>query len=115
VAFIIITLFLLSSVQKILDYVMFFDSIGMSLAVGSVFVLRHRAKKNGEPAGIYKMFAYPLLPVLFILVYMGVNVSVMINNPDTAMIGFIMLMSGWPLYYIIRFILKGKGMEQSNK
>jgi basic amino acid/polyamine antiporter, APA family len=111
VAFIIITLFLLSSVQKILDYVMFFDSIGMSLAVGSVFVLRHRAKKNGEPAGIYKMFAYPVLPVLFILVYMGINISVMINNPATALIGFIMLMSGWPLYYIIRYIIKGKAID----
>ncbi len=111
VAFIILTLFLLSSVQKILDYVMFFDSIGMSLAVGAVFVLRHRAKKNGEPAGIYKMFAYPLLPILFILVYMGVNVSVMINNPSTAMIGFIMLMSGWPLYYIVRLLIKGKSHD----
>jgi basic amino acid/polyamine antiporter, APA family len=113
VTFIIITLFLLSSVQKILDYVMFFDSIGMSLAVGSVFVLRHRAKKNGEPPGIYKMFAYPLLPILFILVYMSVNVSVMINNPATAMIGSIMLMSGWPLYYVIRHIIKGKKPDQS--
>lgn len=112
VAFIIVTLFLLSSVQKILDYVMFFDSIGMSLAVGSVFVLRHRAKKTGEPADIYKMFGYPVLPILFILVYMGVNVSVLINNPATAMTGFIMVLSGWPLYYLMRLLIKGKITSQ---
>jgi hypothetical protein len=51
------------------------------------------------------------LPVLFILVYMGINISVMINNPATALIGFIMLMSGWPLYYIIRYIIKGKAID----
>lgn len=108
VTFIIITLFLLSSVQKILGYVMLFDSIGMSLAVGSVFVLRHRAKKYGEPAGIYKMFGYPLLPIMFILVYMGVSVSVFVSNPFTAMVGFIMILSGWPLYYMLRLLIKGK-------
>jgi APA family basic amino acid/polyamine antiporter len=114
VTFIIVTLFLLSSVQKILDYVMFFDSIGMSLAVGSVFVLRYRARKMGEPADIYKMIAYPLLPILFILVYMGVNISVLINNPSAARIGFIMVLSGWPLYYILRFMIKGRN-QKNNK
>lgn len=108
VTFIILTLFLLSSVQKILDYVMFFDSISLALAVGSIFVLRHRAKTQGEPKDIYKMFAYPLLPVLFILVYTAVNVSVLINNPSAALVGLILFLSGWPLYYGLRSLIKGR-------
>jgi basic amino acid/polyamine antiporter, APA family len=106
VAFIILTLFLLSSVQKILDYVMFFDSISLSMAVGSVFVLRYRAKRQGEPEGIYKMAGYPLLPILFIVVYTGVNVSVLIHNPSAATAGLILFLSGWPLYYLLRKLIK---------
>ena len=112
VAFIIITLFLLSSVQKILDYVMFFDSISLALAVGSVFVLRHRAKKQGEPADIYKMVGYPLLPILFILVYTGVNVSVLINNPSAALVGLVLFLSGLPLYYLLRKVIKGNTSKE---
>jgi APA family basic amino acid/polyamine antiporter len=108
VTFIILTLFLLSSVQKILDYVMFFDSISLILAVGSVFVLRHRAKKSGEPSDIYKMAGYPLLPILFILVYAGVNISVLINNPSAAGVGLILFLSGFPLFYLLRTVIKGK-------
>jgi APA family basic amino acid/polyamine antiporter len=106
VAFIILTLFLLSSVQKILDYVMFFDSISLSLAVASVFVLRYRAKRQGEPDGIYKMIGYPLLPILFIIVYTGVNVSVLIHNPSAATVGLVLFLSGGPLFYILRKLIK---------
>ena len=106
VAFIILTLFLLSSVQKILDYVMFFDSISLSLAVASVFVLRYRAKRQGEPDGIYKMIGYPLLPILFIIVYTGVNVSVLIHNPAAATAGLVLFLSGGPLFYILRKLIK---------
>lgn len=106
VAFIILTLFLLSSVQKILDYVMFFDSISLSLAVASIFVLRYRAKRQGEPDGIYKMIGYPLLPILFIIVYTGVNVSVLIHNPSAATAGLVLFLSGGPLFYILRKLIK---------
>jgi len=106
VAFIILTLFLLSSVQKILDYVMFFDSISLSLAVASVFVLRYRAKRQGEPDGIYKMIGYPLLPILFIIVYTGVNVSVLLHNPSAATVGLVLFLSGGPLFYILRKLIK---------
>jgi basic amino acid/polyamine antiporter, APA family len=110
ITFMILTLFLLSSVQKILDYVMFFDSISLSMAVATVFVLRHRAKKQGEPADIYKMIGYPVLPILFILVYTGVNVSVLVNNPSAAIIGLVLFLSGWPLFYVLRSLIKGKGI-----
>lgn len=108
VAFILLTLFLLSSVQKILDYVMFFDSIGMALAAASVFVLRHRAKASGEPTEIYKMAAYPLMPVVFIVVYLAINVSVWVNSLSTALVGLVMVMSGAPLFFILRTLISGK-------
>lgn len=107
-AFILLTLFFISSFQKILEHVMFFDSIGFMAAAASIFILRRRAAKEGEPKGIYKMKGYPLLPALFILVYLFVNISVFYANPTAALTGFILFVTGIPLYYLIKFVLNRK-------
>ncbi len=99
VAFMILTLFLTSSFSKVLNYVMFFDSIALASAAAALFVLRHRAKRNGEPEGIYKMRGYPWMPAIFIVIYMLVNVSVMVSNPQAAVIGLGLFISGLPLYW----------------
>lgn len=102
VAFIVLTLFIFTSFRKVLDYVMFFDSIALATAAASIFILRHRAKREGEQEGIYKMKLFPLVPVIFILVYTLVNVSVLWSNREAAGIGFILFVSGLPLYYGLR-------------
>ncbi len=102
VAFMIITLFLTSSFSKVLNYVMFFDSIALASAAAALFVLRQRAKKNGEPDGIYKMRGYPWMPAIFIVIYVLVNISVMVSNPQAAMIGMGLFISGLPLYWVLK-------------
>ncbi len=102
VAFIVLTLFIFTSFRKVLDYIMFFDSIALATAAASIFILRHRAKKQGEKEGIYRMRLYPFLPLIFILVYTLVNVSVMWSNQEAAGIGFLLFISGLPLYYGLR-------------
>jgi APA family basic amino acid/polyamine antiporter len=104
--FILITLFLSSSFQKILEYVMFFDSISLIAAASAIFVLRHRSKKSGEAKDIYKIFGYPFLPILYILIYAAVNISVMITNPNASFIGFVLFISGLPLFLLIRRLIK---------
>lgn len=99
VVFMIVTLFLTSSFSKVLNYVMFFDSISLASAAAALFVLRHRAKKNGDPEGIYKMRGYPWMPAIFIVIYSLVNVSVMVSNPQAATIGMVLFVSGLPLYW----------------
>lgn len=98
VAVIIITLFFSSSFIQVLNYVMFFDSISMITASAAIFVLRHRAKKAGDPEGIYKIPGYPWMPIIFIILYSLVNISVMISNPGASLIGIVLFISGWPLY-----------------
>jgi APA family basic amino acid/polyamine antiporter len=105
VAIMLITLFLTSSFTKVLNYVMFFDSIALASAAAALFVLRHRAKKEGEKPGIYKMRGYPWIPIIFIIVYMLVNVSVMVSNPQASMIGFALFISGLPLYLGLKKIV----------
>ena len=103
--FIILTLFFISSFQRILEYVMFFDSISLVTGAAAIFILRKRAARKGEKEGVFKMKGYPYLPALYILVYMAVNVSVMFANPHAALWGFILFISGLPLFYIIRKML----------
>lgn len=104
VAFMVITLFLTSSFSKVLNYVMFFDSIALITAAGSIFVLRYRSKKQGDSPGIYKIPFYPWLPVIFVITYGLVNTSILISNPAASLIGFVLFISGWPLFYALRRI-----------
>jgi APA family basic amino acid/polyamine antiporter len=106
VGFIVLTLFFSSSFTQVLQYVMFFDSISLVTASAAIFVLRYRAKKSGEPTDIYKMKGYPWMPAIFIIVYSLVNISVMISNPTGSLIGFILFLSGWPLYIMLKRIVK---------
>ena len=106
--FTIATLFFMSSFQKVLDYVMFMDSISLIAAASTIFVLRQRARRLGEPEGIYKLWGYPVLPALFVLVYVIVNVSVFRSNPETSLWGILLFATGWPLYYVIRRLI-GRG------
>ncbi|WP_342084306.1 APC family permease [Dyadobacter sp. OTU695] len=101
-ALIIIFLFSISSFQQILSYVMFFDSIGLIAACAAVFILRRRARVQGEPAGIYKMKLYPWMTLIFIAGYALVNISVMYFEPEIAVIGFLLFLIGLPLYYLLR-------------
>jgi APA family basic amino acid/polyamine antiporter len=106
VGFIVLTLFFSSSFTQVLQYVMFFDSISLVTASAAIFVLRYRARKSGEPTDIYKMKGYPWMPAIFIVVYSLVNISVMISNPTGSLIGFILFLSGWPLYIMLKRIVK---------
>ncbi len=106
--FILLTLFFMASFQKILEYVMFFDSISLITAAAAIFILRYRAKKEGDPENIFKIKGYPYLPAFYILIYMAVNISVLYANPTAATWGFILFVSGLPLYYLIKFVLNKK-------
>lgn len=106
VAFIVLTLFFSSSFIQVLGYVMFFDSISLITASAAIFVLRNRAKKSGDPEGIYKMKGYPWMPAFFIVVYSLVNISVMISSPGASLIGFVLFLSGFPLYLGLRKLIQ---------
>lgn len=102
VAIILVFLIFLSSFQKILNYVMFFDSMGLIAACAAVFILRRRARKQGEKTDIYKMKLYPWMTIIFIVGYALVNGSVMYFEADTALIGFALFIVGLPLYYLLK-------------
>jgi APA family basic amino acid/polyamine antiporter len=102
--FILGTLFFVNSFQKILEYVMFFDSISLITAASAIFILRKR--KEGEDEEIYRLKGYPFIPLVYILVYAAVNYAVFLSNPSAFGWGAILFISGFPLYFLINAILK---------
>jgi APA family basic amino acid/polyamine antiporter len=107
VALMVITLFLTSSFSKVLNYVMFFDSIALVSAAAAIFVLRHRAKTESITSDVYKIPFYPWLPVVFIITYTLVNASILISNPVASLIGFMLFISGWPLFFALKKMING--------
>lgn len=105
---ILIVLFYLSSFQRMLGFVMFFDSISIIAAAAAVFILRKREKKLGVADGIFRMWGYPWLPIFYIIIYLGVTVSVMLGDPGIFITGLTLFIIGFPLYHLIQFALNRK-------
>lgn len=102
------TIFFLSSFQKILEFVMFFDSISLIAAAAAIFILRSRARKTGDQPGIFKMKGYPYLPILFMIVYLGVMAGVYLQNKEAFGIGALVFVLSLPLYYIVKWAIGTK-------
>ncbi|HWK05396.1 MAG TPA: amino acid permease [Puia sp.] len=83
---IIITLLFSSTVEKIINYTIFLDSIGMSTSAATIFILRRR-KVGEDGENIYRMKFFPLLPLIFILAYTLVAVSIVLDDPSSAAYG----------------------------
>jgi APA family basic amino acid/polyamine antiporter len=95
------------SLDYILNYVIFFDSISLSTGAAAIFILRYRGKKdNSDESKFVKTPFYPILPVIFILVYSIISIGNFLTNPDLGLlpflIGFSLVLSGLPLFYLIR-------------
>jgi APA family basic amino acid/polyamine antiporter len=104
-AMIVATLFFIGSFQKILEYVMFFDSISLITAAGAIFLLRKR-RVGSSDSEVFNMQGYPLVPIAYIVVYAGVNISVFIASPSAFGWGALLFLLGFPLFYLLRKVLR---------
>jgi APA family basic amino acid/polyamine antiporter len=101
VAAVLIILFFVSSFQKILSYVMFFDTIGLSTAAVTIFILRKKTK-HLDGTGIYTIKWYPLIPIIFIATYWFVTISIFIENPLAALICLCAFVAGLIIYFVTK-------------
>jgi basic amino acid/polyamine antiporter, APA family len=85
--------------DNILSFSIFLDCFGMILSAATIFILRKRTK-NLDNTGIFKMRLYPLLPIIFILAYGFVAVSLLVNKTKLSVIGLIVLTSFVIIYFL---------------
>src|SRR2546427_1175020 len=84
---------------QLLDYVISADLIFYALMVGPVFVMRRKAPDLERP---YRTFGYPIVPVIYIAIAMLLVLDLACLTPATAGIGYLLVLSGIPVYFIWR-------------
>jgi len=98
---IIVILFFVAKFSEMLKYVMFFDTIGLSMAAVSIFLLRKKTK-HLDNTGIFTIKWFPLVPVIFIISYWFVTANIFITfreNPYAALICLAAYALGLIIYY----------------
>jgi APA family basic amino acid/polyamine antiporter len=101
VAAIILVLFFVAKFSEMLKYVMFFDTIGLSMAAVAIFILRKKTKQL-DGTGIYTIKWFPFVPALFIIAYWFVTINIFITfreNPYAALICLACYVVGLAIYY----------------
>jgi len=89
---------MLGSFDKLLNYVMFSDSLALAALASTLFVLRRR-----DPQGAgFRMPGYPLLPALFTACLLGVSLRVLVTETRISLIGLGILLAGIPLFLVAR-------------
>jgi len=84
---------------QLLDYVISADLIFYGLMVGAVFVMRRKAPDLERP---YRTFGYPIVPVIYIAIAMLLVLDLAYLTPATAGIGYLLVLTGIPVYLIWR-------------
>ncbi len=103
----ILTLFYAQTFDKILNYTIFLDCIGMATSVATIFMLRKRTA-HLDKTTIFTMKLYPLLPLIFIAAYLFVAVSIYSDDPKAAINGLLIFVAFIIIYFINRFFNKTK-------
>jgi basic amino acid/polyamine antiporter, APA family len=94
---------MLGSFDKLLNYVMFSDSLALAVLASTIFVLRRR-----DPVGAgFRMPGYPVLPALFTACLLGVSMRVLVTETRISLIGLGVLLAGIPLFLIGRRATRG--------
>ena len=101
----IIILFFSQKFDEILKFTIFLDSFGMILSSGTIFWFRKKTA-HLDSTNIYKMKLFPIMPILFMLAYLFVAISIAIDDPNAAMIGLAVLAAFIGIYFLANRIKK---------
>jgi len=103
----IITLFYAQTFDKILNYTIFLDCIGMATSAATIFSLRKRTAHLDKNT-IYSMRMYPLMPLIFISAYLFVAISIYADDPQAAINGLLIFACFIIIYFINRLYQKNR-------
>ena len=84
------------SYEKLFSYVIFTSWIFYGMTVGAVFVLRRKHPDAPRP---YKLWGYPVTPLVFIGVTAAFVINTVITTPGPSLIGLLLVASGVPVYW----------------
>jgi basic amino acid/polyamine antiporter, APA family len=92
-------LVLSGSYDTLTDYAIFTILIFVGLAAGAVYVFRRRSP---DRARSYRVWGYPVVPALFLLVATWLVVNTLLTTPGRALAGLGLMALGLPFYWYWR-------------
>jgi APA family basic amino acid/polyamine antiporter len=91
---------------QLLEYIISADLIFYALMVGAVLVMRRKAPQIERP---YRTLGYPLVPLIYITLAVLIVVDLAWLAPSTSGIGYLLVLTGIPVYFIWRRKMKAEG------
>jgi APA family basic amino acid/polyamine antiporter len=85
--------------DQLTDMIIFAVFIFYGATALGVFILRRRMPDMHRP---YKVWGYPVVPAIFILFCIGLFFNTIITRPREAAIGIILILSGIPVYFLLK-------------
>ncbi|HEV2989765.1 MAG TPA: amino acid permease [Candidatus Angelobacter sp.] len=85
------------SYGQLLDYIIFAVLIFYILTIGGLFVLRFKRPEAERP---YRAFGYPILPAIYIVMALFIDVVLLLYKPQYTWPGLIIVLLGMPVYFI---------------
>jgi len=97
--------------DQLTDMVVFAVFIFYAATSLGVIILRRRMPHADRP---YKVWGYPVVPVLYVLFCIGLVINTLITRPREAAIGLILILLGIPVYFLLqRKSLKNKNQNEN--
>ncbi len=85
--------------SQLLDYIISADLVFYALMVGAVIVMRRKAPDAERP---YRTFGYPVVPIIYITLALLLVLDLAYLTPRTSGIGYLLVLTGIPVYFIWR-------------
>ncbi len=82
--------------EDLFNFVIFSSWILYAMAAASVIVLRRRRPDMVRP---YRTVGYPVVPVLFVLVAIGLLANTLVERPRESLLGLGLIFTGVPFYF----------------
>lgn len=94
--------------EQLANYVIFASFLFYALAAAAVIVLRMRHPEWKRP---YKVWGYPVTPVLFIVTTLLFTINLIVNQPTESGLGLLLVAAGIPIFYVWRHFGGGPVVE----
>jgi APA family basic amino acid/polyamine antiporter len=84
---------------QLLEYIVSVELVFGALSILAVVVLRYRRPDAPRP---YRMWGYPVVPIIFLALSMFLIVSLALLAPGTSGLGYLIALTGIPVYFVWR-------------
>ena len=94
--------------EELYTYVISTGWIFYGAAVFAVVILRRRMPELARP---YRVWGYPVLPIVFSLAALAIVINSLITKPHESLIGFGIVLAGIPIYLVWKLLTKAPAAE----